>query len=181
MRTGPHGSFNVIFPYSAPLPTYIVLMESTRPVKNSDKYDQLALAECINLVIRGAKTIFYNGINQVKIQCEDREDANTLVRWQELMRGGFRLFIPSSLIWGPIDLKYPAADIVDRIELALLEVIVAVRRRTNKDGSTSAKGVHYSCSPSPSQSPSAGIVLPADPGHSAAEEVFHMSAITTYI
>ena len=119
-------------------------MESTRPGKKLGKYDRLALAECIDLVILGAKTIFYNGINQFNIQCEDREDANTLVCSQGLMRGGFRLFIPSSLIrkkafTSPIDPKYSAAYIMDRIEPALGEVVVAVKRRMNEDGSASTK------------------------------------------
>ena len=59
-------------------------MESTRPGKNLGKYDRLALAECIDLVISGGRTIFYNGLNQVKIQCEAREDANTMLSWASL-------------------------------------------------------------------------------------------------
>ena len=93
----PHDPLYDVFPDAAP-PPYIVIMESTRPGKNLGKYDRLALAECIDLVIDGGRTIFYNGLNQVKIHCESREDANTLVRSQDLMRGGFKLFIPSSLI-----------------------------------------------------------------------------------
>ena len=76
------------FFWDASPPPSIVLMESTRPGKNLGKYDRLALAECIDLVISGGRTIFYNGLNQVKIQCETREDANTLVRSRDLMRGG---------------------------------------------------------------------------------------------
>ena len=119
-------------------------MESTRPGKNLGKYDRLALAECIDLVVRGARTIFYNGINQVKIQCEDREDANTLVRSQELMRGGFKLFIPASLIrkkafTGPIDPKYSATEILCKLDPSVWESVVAVRRRTNEDGSASPR------------------------------------------
>ena len=72
--TGPHDPAKDVFQESFP-PPYIVLMESTRPGKNLGKYDRLALAECIDLVVRVPRTIFYNGINQVKIQCEDREDA----------------------------------------------------------------------------------------------------------
>ena len=83
----PHDSMHDVFPDTAP-PPYIVLMESTRPGKNLGKYDRLALAECIDLVISGGRTIFYNGQNQVKIQCESREDANILVRSRDLMRGG---------------------------------------------------------------------------------------------
>ena len=93
-------------------------MESTRPGKNLGKYDRLALAECIDLVVRGARTIFYNGINRVKIQCEDKEDANT-GSLQKLIRGGFKLFITASLMGkkaftGLIDSKYSAEDIVCR-------------------------------------------------------------------
>ena len=107
---------------------------------NLGKYDPLALAECLDLVVRGAKTIFYNGIDQVKIQREDEQDANTLVGSQELMRGGFKLFILSSLIrkkafTGPVDPTYPADDVVDRMDPALRDVVVAVWRRTNEDGS----------------------------------------------
>ena len=115
-----------------------------QPGKNLGKYDRLALAECIDLVVRGTKNIFYNGVNQVKTQCGDKEDANTLVRSQELMRGGFKLFIPSSLLrkktsTGPIDPKYSAADIVCKLDPAVREAVVAIRRRTNEDGSTSAR------------------------------------------
>ena len=83
----PHDSLHDVFPDAAP-PPYIVLMESTRPGKNLGKNDRLALAECIDLGIDSGRTIFYNGLNQVKIQCEFREDANTLVRSQDLTRGG---------------------------------------------------------------------------------------------
>ena len=139
----PHDPLQDVFSDASP-PPYIVLMESTRPGKNLGKYDRLALAECIDLVISGGGTIFYNGLNQVKIQCETWEDANTLVRSQDLMRGGFKLFIPSSLIrkkafTGPIDPKYSASDIAGRLDPALRDLTVAVRRRTNDDGSISSK------------------------------------------
>ena len=62
----PHDSSNDVFPDSSP-PPYIILMESTRPGKNLDKYDRLALAECADLAIRSGRTIFYSGKNQVKI------------------------------------------------------------------------------------------------------------------
>ena len=115
----PHDPLQGVFSDASP-PPYIVVMESTRPGKNLGKYDRLALAECIDLVISGGRTIFYNGLNQFKIQCETREDANTLLRSQDLMRGGFKLFIPSSLIrkkafTGPIDPKYSASDIANRL------------------------------------------------------------------
>ena len=139
----PHDPLYDVFPDAAP-PPYIVLMESTRPGKNLGKYDRLALAECIDLVFDGGRTIFYNGINQVKIQCESREDANTLVRSQDLMRGGFKLFIPSSLIrkkafTGPIDLRYSASDIVDKLDSETRDAMISVRRRTNDDGTVSAR------------------------------------------
>ena len=112
-----------------------MLMESTRPRKNLGKYDRLALAECIDLVINGGRTIFYNGLNQDTIQCESREEVNTLIRSQNLIRGGFNLFIPSSPIrkkafTGPIYLKYSVTDIVERLDPELRDVTMAVRRRT---------------------------------------------------
>ena len=139
----PHDPLQDVFSDASP-PPYIVLMESTRPGKNLGKYDRLALAECIDLVISGDRTIFYNGLNQVKIQCETREDANTLVRSKDLMWGDFRLFIPSSLIRkkafiGPIDPKYSASDIANRLDPDLRDLTVAVRRRTNDDGSISSR------------------------------------------
>ena len=138
----PQDPLHDVFSDATP-PPYIVLMESTRPGKNLGKYDRLALAECIDLVIDGGRTIFYNGLNQVKIQCESREDANTLVRSQELMRGGFKMFIPSSLIrkkafTGPIDFRYSASDIVDKLDPEIRDVM-SVRRRTNFDGSVSTR------------------------------------------
>ena len=139
----PHDPLHDVFSDASP-PPYIVLMESTRPGKNSGKYDRLALAECIDLVISEGRTIFYNRLNQVKIQCESREDANTLVRSRDLMRGGFKLFIPASLIrkkafTSLIDPKYSAMDIADRLDRDLRDVTVAVRRRTNDDGSISSR------------------------------------------
>ena len=60
------------------------------------------------------------------------------------MRGGFSLFIPASLIHkkaftGPIDPKYSAADIVRKLDPSVRGEVVAVRRRTNEDGSASTR------------------------------------------
>ena len=118
-------SLNDVFPDSSS-PPYIVLMESTRPGKNLGKYDRLALAKCVDVVIRGGRTIFYNGINQLKIHYEVREDANTLVCSQDLMRGNFKLFIPSSLIH-------------KKVFTSPRDVTMAVRKRMNENGSLFAK------------------------------------------
>ena len=60
------------------------------------------------------------------------------------MRGSFKLFILASLIrkkafTGPIDPKYSAADIVRKLDPSVLEAVLAVKRRTNEDGSASAR------------------------------------------
>ena len=60
------------------------------------------------------------------------------------MRGGFKLFIPASLIrkkafTGPIDPKYSATEIVCKLDPSVRDSVVAVRRRTNEDGSASAR------------------------------------------
>ena len=73
----PHNSLHDVFSDASP-PPYIVLMESTRPGKNLGKYDRLALVECIDLFVSRGRTIFYNGPNQVKIQCESRDIVNRL-------------------------------------------------------------------------------------------------------
>ena len=60
------------------------------------------------------------------------------------MREGLNLFIPALLIrkkafTGPIDLKYSATDIVERLDPEMRDVTMAVRRMTNDDGSVSTR------------------------------------------
>ena len=77
------------------LPQFIFLIESTQPGKNLTKYDRLSLTKCIDLVIKGDRTIHNNGINQVKICCQVRKHANLLIRSADFKRRGFELSIPS--------------------------------------------------------------------------------------
>ena len=86
-----------LFPESAVAP-FIVLMESTIPGRNLGKYDFIAFADLIDEVFGWDRVIQRNGLNQCKIICDAREDANSLILSVDLKMAGYKLFIPSSLL-----------------------------------------------------------------------------------
>ena len=138
-------------PISSPPLRFPSQIKNIMPPVDSGRCSELSCSDLSQSLLRrideffdGGRTIFYNGLNQVKIQCESREDANTLVRSQDLMRGGVKLFIPSSLIrkkafTGPIDFRYSASNIVYKLDPEIRDVMMSVRRRINDEGSVSTR------------------------------------------
>ena len=63
---------------------FIVLMESTVSGRNLGRYDPLTIADQIDEVIQAGRTIHRNGLNQIKIVCSSRADANLLITSHDL-------------------------------------------------------------------------------------------------
>ena len=80
------------------LAPYIALMESTIEGRNLGKYDFIAIADAIDKMIDGERNIRHNGLNQCKIICEVREDANLLILSKDLRLARYNLFISTFLI-----------------------------------------------------------------------------------
>ena len=87
----------ILYAASADAP-FIVLVESTIPGRNLGKYDPLTIANQIDEVVQGERTIHRNELNQIKIVCSGRADANLLISSHELRMAGYKAFLPISMI-----------------------------------------------------------------------------------
>ena len=131
----------ILYPASAEGP-FIVLMESTVPGRNMGKYDPLTIADQIDEVIRSERTIHRNGLNQIKIVCSGRDDANLLISSHELKMTGYKAFLPISMIrkkatFRDIDPRHSPITILNRLDSRSRDIVTAVRRRTNNEGAPS--------------------------------------------
>ena len=131
----------ILYPASAEGP-FIVLMESTVPGRNLGKYDPLTIADQIDEFVRAERTIHRNGLNQIKIVCSGRVDANLLISSHELKMVGYKAFLPISMIRKKatirdIDPRHNPANILSCLDPHSRDIVTAVRRRTNNEGAPS--------------------------------------------
>ena len=129
------------YPASAESP-FIVLMESTVPGRNLDKYNPLTIADQIDEVVRAERTIHWNVLDQIKIVCSGRVDANLLISSHELRMAGYKAFLPISMIRKnatirDIDPWHSPTTILSRLDPHSRGIVTAVRRRTNNKGAPS--------------------------------------------
>ena len=128
----------IVYPDLADGP-FIVLMESTVPGRNLGKYDPLTIADQIDEVIQGGRTIHRNGLNQIKIVCSERADANLLITSHELRIAGYKAFLPISMVRKKatirdIDVRHSPISILNRLDSRSRDIVTSIRRRTDNDG-----------------------------------------------
>lgn len=126
-----------IFPEHS-LPPYVLLLESTVAGRNVRKYDPISLIDLLSPFIVGNKTITRNGKNQVKIFCEDRNSANSLITSRSLIQAGFKVFILDSFLskkgfttWFPF--SRTIMDIVRLCSSEYLRGISCIRRKVDEE------------------------------------------------
>lgn len=74
---------------------YLILLEARE--SNMGRYDEIPIRKLVARIIKEEKSIYVSGRNQVKIFCEERADANTLLSSETLKNEGYRAMIPPSL------------------------------------------------------------------------------------
>ena len=134
-------SVPIVYPVSADGPS-IVLMESTVPGRNLGRYDPLTIDDQIDEVIQGERTIHRNGLNQIKIVCSGRADANQLISLRELRMAGYKAFLPISMIRKKatirnVDPRHIPTSILNRLDPCSRDIVTAIRRRTDNEGAPS--------------------------------------------
>ena len=131
----------IVYPASADGP-FIILMESTVPGRNLGKYGLLTIADQIDKVIQGERTIHRNWLNQMKIVCSGSADANLLICSHELKMAGYKAFLPILMIRKKatirdVDSRHSPTTILNRLDPRSRDIVTAIRRRTNKEGAPS--------------------------------------------
>ena len=97
-------------------------MESTVSGRNLGRYDPLTIPDQINEVIQGERTIQRNGLDQIKIVCSGRADANLLISSHDLRIAGYKTFLPISMIRkkkairGTLDPRHSPTSILSRLD-----------------------------------------------------------------
>lgn len=111
-------------------------MESTIQDRNLGRYDPVAVGKLIGEIIQGKRRIFTSGRNQIKIWCEDRNDANILFASEALRDKGYRTFLPDSMVYKKgfirIQPEHSVAEVVENMDLDKRELIISARRRINR-------------------------------------------------
>lgn len=112
-------------------------MESNNTQRNLGKLDPIALGKLISKFIHGERKIYVSGRNQVKIFCESREDANTLLTSTEVSSLDLITFIPDSLIHskGTINVKasYPVSEIINNLDEESRLLVASATRKQQRD------------------------------------------------
>ena len=83
-----------------------------------------------------------NGLNQIKIICLGRADANLLISSHELRIAGYKAFHPISMIRKnatirDVDPRHSPSSTLNRLDPHSRDIVTAIRRRTNNDGAPS--------------------------------------------
>lgn len=114
-------------------------MESIIPNRNVGKMDPISVVDLLSPLITGEKLISRNGINQLKIECQDCESANRLILCGDLLIAGYQLFIPKSFLRKKgFTTDYPPTwsieDISEKFSLEEAKDIISITRIVNPRG-----------------------------------------------
>lgn len=117
-------------------PPFLILMESTTPGKNLVRMDPTTIGKIMSKYITRDIKIYVSEQNQIKIQCDSKEDANKMLLSEKLFKLGYKTFIPESTYskkgFTRADPMYTVPEVVGYMDEKTRDILISAKRRLQR-------------------------------------------------